>query len=138
MSEEQAIYGAVRPENIPFALSIADLAQICHEANRALCFTQRDGSQLSWDIADQWQKDSAVNGVRFVLMNPNEGPEATHKNWMKTKEADGWKYGPVKDVEKKEHPCMRPWEELPESQKVKDVLFRSIVRSLGAFIVWPE
>lgn len=137
MSEEQAIYGVVRPENIPFALSIADLAQICHEANRALSTTQAD-IHLPWDMAAQWQKDSAVNGVRFVLMNPNEGPEATHINWMKTKEADGWKYGPVKDVEKKEHPCMRPWDELSEFQKAKDVLFRSIVRSLGAFIVWPE
>jgi hypothetical protein len=44
--------------------------------------------------------------------------------------ADGWKYGPVKYPEKKEHPCMVPFAELPKEQQLKDALFRHIVPAL--------
>jgi len=49
---------------------------------------------------------------------------------LKVKEADGWKYGPVKDAEKKEHPCFRPYNLLPRDQKAKDYIFRAIVHAL--------
>ena len=49
---------------------------------------------------------------------------------MKQKEADGWKYGEVKDADKKEHPCMIPYEELPVEQRAKDYIFKQIVNSL--------
>lgn len=38
--------------------------------------------------------------------------------------ADGWKYGPNKDFERKEHPCLVPYNELPEIQQRKDAVFR--------------
>jgi len=44
--------------------------------------------------------------------------------------ADGWKYGPVKDVEKKEHPCCVEYHELPVDQKAKDFIFRAVVYEL--------
>jgi hypothetical protein len=53
-----------------------------------------------------------------------------HTNWLRDKIKDGWKYGPVKNSEKKEHPCMVLYNELPPEQKNKDYLFRAIVRQL--------
>jgi len=47
-------------------------------------------------------------------LSVNAGPEKSHESWMKVKEIDGWKWGPVKDPEKKEHPCMVPFSELPK------------------------
>lgn len=48
---------------------------------------------------------------------------------MKQKLNDGWRYGEVKSADKKEHPCLIPYESLSEDQKTKDKLFISVVRS---------
>src|SRR5690606_2016961 len=53
-------------------------------------------------------------------------PEQSHALWMKHKLAEGWRYGPVKDEEHKEHPCLVPYEQLPLNQRTKDWLFAAI------------
>lgn len=106
------------------------IAMVCHEANRAYCESIGDYSQTSWDDAPDWQRESAINGVRHRIINPLSPPSLSHENWLKEKEATGWKYGPVKDAEKKEHPCFVPYDELPEEQKKKDYLFCAIVDAL--------
>jgi len=53
---------------------------------------------------------------------------------LKEKEEAGWKYGEVKDPDKKEHPCFVSYEELPEQQKVKDALFVGVVRAMKVLI----
>lgn len=103
------------------------IAEICHEANRAYCITRGDLSQKPWGHADDWQKESAIKGVKFALEHPFGHPSGQHDAWSKDKLASGWKFGPVKDAEKKEHPCLVPWSELPSAQKRKDVLFKAIV-----------
>jgi len=106
------------------------IAQVCHEANRAYCLTLGDTSQVAWADAPDWQKNSAIAGVSFCLDNPDAPPSANHDSWLKQKEADGWKYGEVKDAEKKEHPCFVPYEQLPIEQQKKDALFKAIVAAL--------
>jgi len=105
-------------------------AKICHEANRALCAALGDNSQQAWEDAPEWQKASARHGVEFHVMN-DAPPSASHENWMAEKAAAGWKYGPVKDVEKKEHPCFLPYDQLHAEQKYKDYLFRGIIHALN-------
>lgn len=112
-----------------------DIAAICHEANRMYCLTQGDTSQADWMQAPQWQKESAVNGVKMHLANPEATPEDSHISWLKEKEAAGWKFGPVKDPDKKEHPCFRPYRDLPADQQAKDYLFRNIVHALAPFVI---
>ena len=106
------------------------IARVCHEVNRAYCQSLGDHSQLAWEDAPQWQRDSAVAGVAFIRDNPGAKPSASHETWLAQKKADGWKFGAVKDAEKKEHPCFVPYEELPTEQKAKDYIFGAIVRSL--------
>lgn len=110
--------------------TIEQVAKVCHEANRAYCETIGDNSQPIWDIAPEWQKDSARNGVKFHFSEMALGrkplPSASHDSWLKQKAADGWKYGPVKDPDKKEHPCFLPYDELPVEQKQKDYIFVAI------------
>jgi len=65
------------------------------------------------------------------LDNPDATPALSHESWLKEKSDSGWKFGPVKDAEKKEHPCMVPFEALPPEQQMKDILFAAIVRALG-------
>ena len=44
----------------------------------------------------------------------------THDIWAQQRIAEGWKYGKKRNDEKKEHPCLVPYEELPESEKEYD------------------
>ncbi len=112
-------------------LSVEEIAQIAHEVNRAYCQALGDNSQTSWEDAPEWQKDSAINGVIFHMENPDADPESSHNSWLIQKRDEGWKYGPIKDPEKKEHPCFVPFDELPIEQKAKDFIFRQIVHSLS-------
>lgn len=108
------------------------IAEICHEANRAYCKAIGDDSQPAWVDAPDWQKQSALTGVNFIAANPDAGPDASHNSWLAEKTRDGWAYGPVKDPEKKEHPCFVPYDQLPTEQKAKDYIFGAIVRTLLA------
>lgn len=103
-----------------------------HGANRSYCIALGDRSQAPWGVAPEWQRESAINGVRFLIENPDAPASASHDSWLAEKEKDGWKYGPEKDPEKKEHPCFVPYEELPESQKAKDAIFQAVVRGVIA------
>ncbi len=110
------------------------IAEAAHEANMAYCCAMGDYSQRYWDDAPDWQRESATKGVTFLAENPSAPPSASHDSWLKEKLDSGWKYGPEKDPEKKEHPCCVSYEELPLSQRAKDVLFQAVVKGLIARI----
>lgn len=113
-------------------LTIEDAARICHEVNRAYCESLGDFSLLPWEATPQNIKNSAIDGVLFHLRNPDAKPSESHENWLAFKESEGWIYGPIKDADKKEHPCMVPYEELPQEQRSKDYIFRGLCHALFA------
>ena len=115
-------------------MNIDDIARICHEVNKAYCHALDDHSQPSWEHAPEWQKLSAVNGVRLHVDNPHAGPEASHESWIAEKVAAGWVRGDVKDPEKKTHPCIVPFNELPREQQAKDCIFRAVVHACSRHI----
>jgi hypothetical protein len=106
------------------------IAKVCHQANKAWCESQGDLSQPDWADAPEWQVQSAINGVKFRLENPDAGPDAMHNSWSAEKVSQGWVYGEVKDAEKKTHPCLVPFDQLPLFQQKKDKLFSVIVDAL--------
>lgn len=113
---------------------ITVIAKILHEANRHVCVTADDHSQPPWDKAPDWQKRSAIAGVRFALDNNFPSPEAMHESWLAQKSKDGWVYGEEKDAEAKTHPCMVPYEELDDHQQSKDWMFRTVM--LSVLSIW--
>lgn len=106
------------------------IARVCHEVNRAYCQALGDTSQPTWADAPEWQRSSARMGVDLHTMG-DFGPEASHISWMQQKQDEGWVYGPVKDAEKKEHPCMVPFDQLPREQQAKDFIFRAVVHAMS-------
>lgn len=46
--------------------------------------------------------------------------ENVHDVWAATRIAQGWTYGPERNDAEKKHPCLVPYEELPEEEKVYD------------------
>lgn len=57
----------------------------------------------------------------------------THEVWARQRMNDGWKYGPVRSDEKKEHPCLIPYEKLPEKEKEYDrVVSTEVIKTIIA------
>jgi hypothetical protein len=112
-------------------LSIEQIARVAHEVNRAYCQALGDYSQPSWAEAPQWQRDSAMLGVKLHTENPEASASASHESWMAQKLAEGWAYGPVKLPDLKQHPCIVPFAALPREQQAKDFIFRGVVHALN-------
>ncbi len=119
-------------------VTVSQIAQVCHEVNRAYCAAIGDKSQLPWPEAPDWQKASALAGVKLHLKNPDTTPEQSHEFWLAAKVADGWKYGSVKDAENKEHPCIAPYEKLDPHQRVKDHLFKGVMTAIHQILKEDE
>jgi len=121
-------------------ITIEEAARICYEANRAYALALGDTSFPDWSSAPSWQQETNITGVKYFLRTVRyygdgserlrQIPERLHESWMEQKRADGWGYGPVKDAEKKEHPCFVPYSELPKAQRAKDHIFAGILRGL--------
>ena len=43
-----------------------------------------------------------------------------HEVWAQTRISQGWSYGTERNDELKQHPCLVPYEQLPEEEKVYD------------------
>lgn len=43
-----------------------------------------------------------------------------HENWARLRMGEGWRYGTKRDDAKKAHPCLVPYDQLPESEKAYD------------------
>lgn len=83
-----------------------------------------------------------MNNTKLLNMNTNYIPQPTktwdlklpedllpliediakhvHEVWAQNRVNEGWSYGPVRDDSKKQHPCLVPYEELPEREKEYD------------------
>ena len=46
--------------------------------------------------------------------------ENVHEVWSAGRIADGWTYGEQRDDARKQHPCLVPYDQLPESEKEYD------------------
>lgn len=119
-------------------LSTAQIAEVCHEANRAYCQQLGDFSSEPWDQSPDWLTESIIAGVSAVIENPGIEPSESHRRWLQRKKEEGWSYGPIKDPDKKEHPCFLTYSDMPNEQKVKDRLFINIVNALRILHQEPE
>ena len=47
---------------------------------------------------------------------------AVHAAWMDARKAEGWTYGPKRNDETKQSPCLVPYDDLPENEKAYDYI----------------
>lgn len=94
--------------------AIMACARAAHEANRAYCAAIGDDSQVPWDAAPEWQRESARKGVRGVL--DGNTPEQSHESWLAEKVS----------------PCIVPFSHLPTEQRQKDHVFVAVVKAMAA------
>jgi RyR domain-containing protein len=101
-----------------------------YEVNRRYCLLvdPSDNSHVPWDNLEPDLKLVALTATAGIARG--DGPEKTHETWVTVKQAMHWKYGPVKNQETKEHPCLMPFADLDPAQKAKDLLWHSTVKSM--------
>ena len=127
------------------------MAIACHQAWHAYAVDRLSEHGSTWAGAPDDQKDSIRDGIKFfntmitdlpgelseVQVNHivNDLAEAAHDNWCKYKRAAGWVYGGKKDPEKKTHPCLVPYSDLPAAQWKKDgIALRTYVNMRKFFL----
>ena len=121
-------------------VALEKIGKLCHDLNRAICIANGDDSQKSWKEAESWQRRSTIAGVNHILKTIESGrepnPADQHEAWMADKISDGWVWGPEKCAEKKTHPCIAPYESLPNHQRLKDQIFiiaaKAMIDSYGS------
>lgn len=121
------------------------LNEDCHKSNPS--------SVKSWEELSEEMKDStrdqvrhipsALQKVNFELISVKEKPEAItftekevrilaeyeHKRWSLEKKEARWEYGDIFDEEKKTHPLLVTWDNLPSYSK------NNIIENVKS---WPE
>lgn len=114
-------------------MTIADIAKICHSMNREYRLAIGEDPGPQWDDLPEENQRGIMAGVKGQLEDPGRTPEESHQAWLDYYRERGWKYGPVKNFDTKEHPCFLPYSELPEAQRAKDRLFQVWVRHCAPF-----
>lgn len=94
------------------------------------CYQMGAGQDYNTEITKD-QLDSLMHGVLFGLANPKATPEENHINWMNSKLAQGWVYGETKDMEKKTHFDLVPFDALIKVEKDKDIMDCSMNREFN-------
>lgn len=106
-----------------------EIARVIHEANSALQAIQGDPApSLPWDCETDELRQGVIDGVAYARGGVTT--EAVHEEWARDKREHGWTWGPVKDPAAKTHPCLVPYDELPDYQRDKNRVFVALVRAL--------
>lgn len=63
---------------------------------------------------------SSVLVPEELLLLVEELAAHAHETWAALRLQEGWRYGPRRSDEAHTHPCLVPYEELPESEKTYD------------------
>jgi len=74
------------------------------------------------DYHPQPASTADVNLPAEILALTEQLARNAHEVWAQQRLSDGWTYGPERDDKTKKHPCLVPYEQLPESEKEYDRL----------------
>lgn len=112
-------------------MTTTDIAEIFHQANHVYSRTLGLESEFpTWKETPQVTRDALRDRVQRRLDHPDDPQSMEHDLWVAKKVSQGWKLGPVKDADKKEHPYMTPYDEVPERERDRDEIFIAIVLAL--------
>jgi hypothetical protein len=105
------------------------VAQVVHEATRALQYVQGDQSPAEpWFTLSDEAQESAVAGVRRIRSGVSLAEH--HQAWVTYMKRLGWRWGPEKDRVRKTHPDLLDWSMMTERQRDKARLFQMVVTAM--------
>jgi hypothetical protein len=78
-------------------------------------------------------KDTYRRSVKAMAICPGETCEEGHARFLQRKSAEGWRYGKVRDEEKREDPSIVEYEHLPYPKRNNMEIVVTIIRAM-----WEE
>jgi len=85
----------------------------------------------SYKDLDPISRESLINSVAFITDNNITENKPIHDIWLEKMLKMGWTYGKDFDLEKKTHPSLVPFSNLPPEERAVDKLFRSVLKSIN-------
>ena len=114
-----------------FSLSAMQIAKMIHSVTCQI--PRMDGSLvLSWDDLSESEKTLAEKAVLDLYSNPPRSAEENHELWMELKIKDGWTLGKY-DYEIKKHPCLIHFNDLPDSEICKDIVWEYLISAFKPY-----
>lgn len=105
--------------------------EICRVVHTTHCALQAvDGDELPSPPWDSWPRQATTLAGVLRVMHTGMTAREHHENWMRELTARGWTWGP-KDPEKKTHPHLVPWAELPPEIRLRARLFVAMVNEMS-------
>jgi len=89
----------------------------------------------TWTNRDEAFQKQMTEYVESLRGKPLPTPEEAHNSWWRKYEEMGWKFGEVRDTEKKTHPDMIPFNDLPKDEQDKDEIFLALVEFAFKYIM---
>jgi hypothetical protein len=118
----------VSPDENPSVVPWHELDESLKESNRL--FADSIGAKLEaagCTVVPAPLADPRAPGFAFSDDEIEEFARAEHDRWQRDLLGQGWRFGEVKDAQRKLHPKLVPWNELTEDDRDKD---REPVRAL--------
>ena len=108
---------------------IRNIAKIIYEATRMEAeWSKRSIVPEKWDRRDEKFREQFIDIIdKYISQDKLPTPKEAHDSWVQSYLKMGWKYGEKRDVKKKTHPDLVPYEKLPKDERDKDAIFLAIV-----------
>jgi hypothetical protein len=115
--------------------NIEKISEIIYEACRLeAIWSKRSVVPKPFDEREKEFKRQFIRTIeKYLKAKRLPTPKQAHNNWLKEYKKMGWKFGFYYEPEKKRHPDILPYEDLPQDEKEKDAIFLMavwIVRNL--------
>ena len=78
------------------------------------------GNSINMDYKPSPMETSSVEVPQDLLVLTEEIAKNVHDVWAQNRIKEGWTYGPERNDEQKQTPCLVPYEDLPEVEKDYD------------------
>jgi hypothetical protein len=105
------------------------ITELIYEATRLeATWSKRSIVPEKWEERDEKFRKQMIEMVeKYLKMEQLPTPEEAHNSWMKSYLEMGWKYGAKRDTEKKTHPDLVSFYDLPKDERDKDAIFLAFV-----------
>jgi len=90
-----------------------------------------DEHRLPWIFATKVEQQSMREVVNLCLKGQLISANQIHDAWVLSYFKAGWKFGPIRDYDKKVHPSLVPYDRLSVFEKTKLELCFSIIKALS-------
>ena len=117
-------------------LTSKQIAEIIHSCTSRI--PRIDGSLPDlWCDLSETTKEHASNAVEEIMSGPPRSPKELHDLWMQPLLENDWTQGDY-SFENKKHPSLVPFQELPESEILKDELWHHLTECFRKYYTTNE